>query len=222
MFYTNKIITALWLRRAHLVSYARGFFWFRWTHLWIKFFFNSSQVIIGKKTRVQSLRCFLVTSKEAQIHIGPGSLIYENARLEALEKGYISIGKESILGDCRISCRQSVKIGSYFLTSWNVFIQDHNPHPTEASQRNLQMQQIIGLRNNQNLNPIPWDPRAEAIHIGDSVWLGANVTILKGVHLGEGCIVAANSVVTRGQYPAFSLLAGNPAQIIKSLKRTPL
>jgi acetyltransferase-like isoleucine patch superfamily enzyme len=51
------------------------------------------------------------------------------------------------------------------------------------------------------------------IIIEDDVWIGARVTVLKGVRLGEGAIVGAGSVVTRN-VAAYSVSAGNPAKRI--------
>jgi len=51
--------------------------------------------------------------------------------------------------------------------------------------------------------------------IGNNVWLGNNVCILAGVTIGDGAIVAANSVVTK-DVPAYSLVAGVPAVIKKT------
>lgn len=52
------------------------------------------------------------------------------------------------------------------------------------------------------------------IHIGDDVWIGANAIILPGVRIGSGSVVAAGAVVTR-DVPAFSVVAGVPARVIK-------
>jgi acetyltransferase-like isoleucine patch superfamily enzyme len=51
--------------------------------------------------------------------------------------------------------------------------------------------------------------------IGNNCWLGGGVTILAGVNIGDGCIIAAGSVVTRS-VPANSVVAGVPAKVIKS------
>ncbi len=55
---------------------------------------------------------------------------------------------------------------------------------------------------------------AEEVVIGKGCWLAANVFIMPGVHLPEGCVVAANSVVAKKKYPPFSILAGFPARKI--------
>ena len=55
------------------------------------------------------------------------------------------------------------------------------------------------------------------VEIGENVWIGENACILSGVHIGKGCIIAANAVVTK-DVPSFRLVAGVPAKVIKSIK----
>ncbi len=59
--------------------------------------------------------------------------------------------------------------------------------------------------------------KLEGIIVKKGAVIGANATILPGLILGEGCMVAAGSVVTKN-IPPFTLVAGNPAKQIKSLK----
>jgi acetyltransferase-like isoleucine patch superfamily enzyme len=54
------------------------------------------------------------------------------------------------------------------------------------------------------------------VRLGRNVWLGCNVTVLKGVSLGDSCVVGANAVVTTS-FPAGSVLAGVPARVLKRL-----
>lgn len=56
------------------------------------------------------------------------------------------------------------------------------------------------------------------ITVGKNVWIAANCTILKGVTIGEGSVVAAGSVLTRS-VPPFTLVGGNPARVIRSLRK---
>ncbi|HBN4333859.1 TPA: maltose O-acetyltransferase, partial [Escherichia coli] len=54
--------------------------------------------------------------------------------------------------------------------------------------------------------------------IGDNVWIGFQAAILKGVTIGEGAVVAARAVVTK-DVPAWSVVAGNPAKVVKEIPR---
>ncbi|KAF9871504.1 hypothetical protein CkaCkLH20_11151 [Colletotrichum karsti] len=60
---------------------------------------------------------------------------------------------------------------------------------------------------------------AKPITIGDDCWIGGHVLILPGVTVGEGCTIAASSVVTK-DIPAWSVAMGTPARVVK--KVTPL
>lgn len=50
--------------------------------------------------------------------------------------------------------------------------------------------------------------------VGNDVWIGQNVTVMPGVHLGDGVIIAANSVVAK-DIPAYHIAGGNPCRVIK-------
>lgn len=61
-----------------------------------------------------------------------------------------------------------------------------------------------------------WRTYALPIRIGNGCWIGANATILGGVTIGDGAVVAAGAVVTR-DVPARTLVGGVPAKVIKTL-----
>lgn len=50
--------------------------------------------------------------------------------------------------------------------------------------------------------------------VGNDVWIGQNAVILPGVHIGDGCIIGANSVVG-SDVPPYSVVVGNPAKVIR-------
>jgi acetyltransferase-like isoleucine patch superfamily enzyme len=56
--------------------------------------------------------------------------------------------------------------------------------------------------------------RSQGITIEDDVWVGANATILKGVTIGRGAVIAAAAVVTK-HVPPFSIVAGTPARVVR-------
>lgn len=57
-------------------------------------------------------------------------------------------------------------------------------------------------------------PAVKDTRVGNDVWIGYNATLLPGVQIGDGCVVGAKSVVTR-DYPPYSIIAGNPARLIR-------
>ena len=54
------------------------------------------------------------------------------------------------------------------------------------------------------------------IHIGENVWLGANVTVLGGVTIGDNAVIAAGAVVTKN-IPPNTVAAGVPARVVRTL-----
>lgn len=63
-----------------------------------------------------------------------------------------------------------------------------------------------------------WYPRQRGgVTIGYGSWIGVNAVILQGVELGKCCVVAAGSVVTQS-FPDYSVVAGTPAKVVKTLK----
>lgn len=62
---------------------------------------------------------------------------------------------------------------------------------------------------------------AGPVVIDDFVWIGGNSTILPGVHIGEGAVIGAGSVVTR-DIPSYSIAVGNPARVIKQRALSPV
>jgi len=54
------------------------------------------------------------------------------------------------------------------------------------------------------------------VTVGDNVWIGGNVVIMPGVNIGSNCVIGAGSVVTK-DIPAWSIAAGNPARVIRTI-----
>lgn len=66
------------------------------------------------------------------------------------------------------------------------------------------------------LNMLPFDEKVlvSSVSIEENVWIASHVLILPGITIGEGAIVAAGAVVTK-DVPAFAVVGGNPARVIK-------
>ncbi len=176
-----------------------------------------------RSVRVQRYTSLRAELPEARIRIGDNSIIYESNRFEVYGDGIIDIGENCILGGAKIVCRQQIQTGARLLCSWNVFIQDFDPHPLNPTERAEEVLAMIsnfeprlGCRlekREQEAKDFSTDP----IRIGEDVWIGAGATILKGATIGNGCIVGAGAVVTKGNYPDYSILVGNPARVVRNL-----
>jgi len=171
-------------------------------------------VILGKGSEFShSSRTINPSAKRENIIIGESSHIYG----ELLVFGYggkIKIGSFSFIGDnSRIWSGESISIGDHVFISHNCNIFDTNSHETNYLER--KESHLYRLKNNLTTN-IKGNVETAAIVIEDQVWISFNVIILKGVRIGKGSIIAAGSVVTKDVEP-FSLVAGNPAKLIKTM-----
>lgn len=114
-------------------------------------------------------------------------------------------------GKTIIECTVGIRIQNDVLISYECILQDSNAHSLNLSERindNIEWDRL-GKKN--------WEiPISSPILIGRGCWLGARVIVLKGVQLGEGCIVGAGAVVTKSFAP-WSVIAGNPAKLIRTL-----
>lgn len=97
-------------------------------------------------------------------------------------------------------CDESIAIGNRVWVGANAVIADTDFHPLEAARRRVQ----------------PLAAKTAPIVIDDDVFIGMRALILKGVHIGEGAVIAAGSVVSR-DVPPRTVAAGNPAQIVREL-----
>ena len=128
--------------------------------------------------------------------------------------GKIIIGNNCYIGEMsKIWSSSEIVIGNNVLIAHNVNIHDSNSHPINNCERRNHFKSIYtrGHPKDINLNERP-------IKINDDVWIGFNSIILKGVIIGEGAIVAAGSVVTN-DVPPFTVVAGNPARIVKQINK---
>lgn len=113
-------------------------------------------------------------------------------------QGELSIGARTILGHhCTLACRDQVVIGEDCLIAEMVSIRDHDHRFDRLDLTVREQGEVIA-----------------PIRIGRNVWLGAKVTVLRGVSIGDNVIVGANSVVTR-DLPENAIAVGAPARVIR-------
>ncbi len=136
--------------------------------------------------------------------IGNNSTLYCHIDENTKSKPKLVIGNGVSIGSgSHITCSTEIKIGEGVLTGKKVLITD-NAHG--ASNR-LTLDIAPILREVVSSGPVIID---------DNVWIGEKASIMPNVKIGKGAIVAANAVVTK-DVPAYAVVAGVPAKIIKQL-----
>ena len=144
----------------------------------------------------------------------PAVTIGEHCHLEDVQlalgrNACVSIGDRVFAAGLILLSEKAIRIGNRAMFSFNVVIADTDFHPLDPAQRILDAVAISPLRGERTRPVI----ETAEVTIGDDVWIGPNVTILKGVSIGAGAFIEPGSLVTR-DIPARARVLGNPAQII--------
>lgn len=116
--------------------------------------------------------------------------------------------------------RNRIEIGNHVTIAWGCTIYDHDSHSLDYRERRKDIErEITNMRNGVYfIHDKDWSiVNSKPVVIKDDAWIGMNVIILKGVTVGQGAVIAAGSVVTK-DVPDWSVVAGNPAKVVKLLK----
>lgn len=169
------------------------------------FSFGDNSIIVPSAICFEGLNC---------ISIGDHVRLGKNIQLTAWRKKshcfpsanspMITIGDGSEIGSgAHITAVNSIVLGKNVLCGKNVTITDNAHGAIERHQ--LKMSPIKRAISSKG-----------PVIIGNNVWIGDKSSILPNVRIGEGCIIAANSVVTKN-IPPFCIAAGIPAKVIKEV-----
>lgn len=140
-----------------------------------------------------------------RVEVGEGSVFGEGLILTTWQQGTVRVGRNCHFGfSNQLTASNNITIGNALLTGANVLISDN------AHGRSVLSDMMIPPLERPIYSKGP-------VVIGDNVWLGQNVCVLAGVTIGDGAIVAANSVVTH-DVPAFCIVAGSPAIVVKQIR----
>lgn len=151
-----------------------------------------------QNTGLMSLGEYVTLHKDVWLHVCPTS----NGPKPAL-----SVGNRCFIGRrCHIDAKNKIVIGDDVMFAASVLVQDHGHKFTDLN---------LSIRDQGSTE-------GGTIKIGQGCWIGQGAAIICDsgeLTLGRNCVVAANSVVTRSA-PAYSVLSGNPARIVKQYDAT--
>ena len=160
-----------------------------------------NSIKVGKCVSIQDYVVINALSKEGvqlgdNVSIGMRSMIKTSGSLTVVGKGFF-MGHDSAMGnDCFVGAAGGVSIGNYVAIGQNVRFNSENHEFHERNRRICEQ----GVTN-------------KGITVGNDVWIGAGAVILDGTHIGNGCVIGANTLVNK-DIPDYSIAVGNPVKIV--------
>lgn len=152
-----------------------------------------------------------IRKKGGEVNVGKNSIIHGHLITET-KKSLIQIGSNVFIGgNTIIDCAEQIIIKDDVLISYSCLIADSDNHSIYYKHRKKD------LADWRNGGQHDWaTTMKKSVHVEKGAWIGAKAIILKGVTIGEYAIVGAGAVVTRN-VPPFTIVGGNPAQVIREL-----
>ncbi len=128
--------------------------------------------------------------------------LYQRSIIMARAGAKVVLEDDVRMSGVTIYSRESIRIGRHTSIGGNVKIFDHDFHPIDPQQR---------------LEHPNSGMKTKPVEIGENVFIGCNVIILKGSKIGNNCVIGAGSVVA-GEFEDNCVIAGNPARVIRKLE----
>ena len=168
-------------------------------------FFNPRDMVLGKNVIICDYSYIHALGPQSLVHsdgagIGCYCRVVTSVQFNDVT-GFIRLGRNSWIGDgCNLGGAGGLEIGDDTFTGQYVTFHPENHRFDDPGQ----LMRLQGVTR-------------KGIKVGRNCWIGAKVTILDGVTIGDHCVIAAGAVVTK-DVPANSVAAGVPAKVIKSLE----
>ncbi len=169
-------------------------------------------VTVGPGSQVDAMRVEL-RARPATVHVGASSSVSGVLVVERAGAGIVVGDRTSIGHGTILDAATGITVGDDVLISFDVLVFDHDSHSLDAEHRSGDV--VAWMSGRKDWTHVP----SAAVRFGDRCWVGARAIVLKGVTVGEGAVVGAGAVVTRDVEP-FTVVAGNPARVIRQLRPT--
>jgi acetyltransferase-like isoleucine patch superfamily enzyme len=152
------------------------------------------------------------SEQPAGVVLEESSSLYDSATLYINPAGRVRFGAFAMMAGGALFCDAAIEIGAYCLVAWNVLIMDSTIVSMDVEERRAQLE-AAAFHRSRWLGPARL---SRPVRIGRNVWISFSACILPGVTIGDHSIVGARAVV-RDDVPPYSVVAGNPARVVRSL-----
>lgn len=161
-----------------------------------RIYLHSNLMFNTNKLKYSKAECYLRMSENSELHINGNVNIFYNVTIEVKNNSILEIGNMSANSGTVIVCSKKIIIGDGVTIARNVVIYDNDFHDILDTDGNI-------------IN------KSKEVIIGNDVWIGINTVILKGVVIGDGAVISANSWVIKS-VDAKSLVSSFPSQKISN------
>lgn len=171
-------------------------------------------VVIDETAYIETAFSFYCYRSEEPVgvRVGRGSSTYLGTMFDVGPCGRVTLGNYVLCHGVWFICDAAIEVGDHALLSWNVVLMDTRRTSLDPLERRRELEQVPGRRP----RVIHSDGAGRPLRIGPNVWIGFDTCVLPGVTIGEGSVVGARSVVAE-DVPPYSIVAGNPARLIRRL-----
>lgn len=188
--------------------------------LWNRYRFWLNSIAYGQHLRVYN-SCHLRISRGSRVTIGNDFTLtsgdginplcrVQKAMIYTEPNATIAIGHSTGMSSPCMWAKESITIGNHVKIGGDCILIDTDCHNLDWRIRCSSEMADDGRKLDHVM------AKSAPIVIGDKVMIGARVIILKGVHIGDGSVIAAGSVVTK-DVPANVVAGGNPCKVLKKL-----
>lgn len=176
-------------------------------------------MVKGHALLMESFRIVSNPRHTGLVRIGDDTMLDCTIIFES-DRGDVTIGNRVFIGNSTLICRTAIVFEDDIFVAWGCHFYDHDSHSQDYREREKDMtRQLEDYRGGRDfIASKDWSVvSTRPIRVCSHAWVGMNCIVLKGVTIGEGAIVAAGSIVTR-DVPAWTVVAGNPARVVKQLE----
>ncbi len=156
------------------------------------------------------------SEQETGLVMGDASGAYDRTSFVVGAEGTVTVGAYTVLNGTYLVCNKSIRIGNHCLIAWGSVLTDtwldvDASVSLDARRRILLAAAADPLRR---LLPVA---EPQGVTLEDNVWVGFDAVVLPGVTLGRGAVVGSKTIV-RESVPAYAVLVGDPARIVRYLE----